>query len=165
MNKLVSLIFLSLSLTAHAQEAPALPLAPDNALIDKISNEVIKEKLLLVIDGGSKPYISDTGAHVFNFDKTINCDDDSCKGLLFAYSERPQNECLSNSPIGFGELPVALKNGTRGLFTVPSIIDPESFSRDYFLFYNKNICYELNYGKNGEAYENAVNLANTIIGS
>ena len=153
----IMVLFASLSATAQAQ------------LINDVSEYLLDQSLYIVRDGELAPRQDNDGATVANFLPNQTCsssEPEKCDGMLFSYRKANLNECIKPTmAYRFDELPVNLVKGGLGIFTVPSITEPESKSHDYLVFFSTqtNTCYEVNWGFDGQQFDKAVNLANQII--
>lgn len=150
-----SLIFTAI--TAHAE------------LLNDVSEYLVDQHLYLVRDGELAPRQDNDGATVANFLPNQTCSSsapEKCDGLLFSYRKASLSDCTKPTmAYRLDELPVNLAGGNLGIFTVPSITEPESKSHDFLIFFSTrtSTCYEVNWGFEGQQFDAMVNLANQII--
>ena len=139
----------------------------ESSVVDFISTQLVSEQLFLVTEGDLQPFASDSGEKYFNFEKQGECNasNKDCQGLLVNYSVKTYDECLHpNLSYRFDELPIKTINGQTAVFTVPTITDPSANNRDFFVFHDKGVCYEFDWGYGGSRFDKSVDLANKLIG-
>lgn len=158
--KVLTLAVMATLLTSVWAKQPS-----DASVVDFISDALVNEQIFLVTEGELQPFTSESGEKNFNYEAQNGCSEKDCKGLLMSYSSKSYDECLHPSmPYRFDELPVKMVDGQTAVFTVPTITDPSANNRDFFVFHNKGVCYEFDWGYNGSRFDKAVDLANRLIG-